>query len=325
MDPYEQLFEKYVQALNQSRPDCEAWWARLNGIPEELLATNRIHPPATNQRWPCGSVSHPALIAVFRHYYIECKKLNEANESPEPEPEDEPDEDQWQGEGPAAEPGEEVPPFVFCFDWLSGKQQALSEWLARLVFSPVGNDDPVPEDDEDIDPSGAEKGPLRFDLPAAHPYLKSLDSGIQRLIEQPYDLLIKIGGSTSLAQAHARRRDDFHDYVAELTRCARNALTWWHRIRTRTTARLRSEERALHQMWWRRPAGPASYPDVVSVIRRHWLRCASRNENAEFGPPIAPQLFVLGWLVEANLMELAHFLAPIPYWPMGFDADGRWV
>jgi len=40
---------------------------------------------------------------------------------------------------------------------------------------------------------------------------------------------------------------------------------------------------------------------------------------------VAPEELVLAWLIYANHLELAEFLADLPFWPIGLDQKGNWV
>jgi hypothetical protein len=317
VNDYEKLFSQYVRALSSAQSTAEAWWLMRQLESGEALV----------QRWPCGPVSHPVVIGVYRKYYITCESLNRARKGLDDRPGGA---SRWGTSEPEERDADddastEVPPRVFCVEWLSGKHPALRTLLGRLVFSPIGSDD-VGLDLDDEEEAGDEPVSLDLEFPSQHSYLTDWQMAVKRLIEAPRDLDLAVQApSRSLAATDSYFRDDFRLYEDELTKAVSRALVWWNRMTTHTARRLRNPQRGIDSVWSSRPAGPASYPDVVASIRRGWLRCAAINRDREDAGRVAPQTFVLQWLLEAGRADLARILAPMPYWPLGLDETRNWT
>ncbi len=330
MDVYDKLFLEYVEALTTARSSAEKWWSALEERETSLAASRQAARNRLTLRWPCGPVSHPFVIRVYRQFYVACERLNQSRAAAE-ETKEVGGAARWGAEGASDADQDrvsrtEVPPHVFCVEWLAGRHQSLREFLDRFVFSPIGGDDLGLDLSDEEDEGDTKAVSLEFVSPRTHPFLRDWRTSVARLLAAPSDLAVDLPASSVLLNgADASRREDFRRYVAELDETGRRALAWWNRILQHTARRLRSPERALASVWQSRPAGPAAYPDMVSVVRRHWLLCDARNGACEAAARIAPQRFVLGWLDEANLTDLAKLLACMPYWPLGLDAAGKWV
>lgn len=132
------------------------------------------------------------------------------------------------------------------------------------------------------------------------------------------------------------------DYIAELGVARDEAMAWWARLIARKEAEGRSRPEAEHSCRMRWPAGPASYPRVIEVYRRHHLAVREvnqdyldRNETDDgFNDPdlwdetdeeanllLEPQALLFEELGrrDADLYSLMRFLVFIP---MGFDREG---
>jgi hypothetical protein len=125
VSPYDKLFERYVTELAAARQEATAWW-------DALLAAAGPRAQDVRLRWPCGSVSHPRVIAVYRKYYLECERLNQKNAEPAPEEaplwgEDEPD------KGPKY-----MPTANFLLDNLEPVDPDLARFMEMLILSPIG-------------------------------------------------------------------------------------------------------------------------------------------------------------------------------------------
>jgi len=150
---YKLLFDDYVTELDRARTFTEAWWQRL--LDQELAGghTPEQAEEAVRRRWPMGPTSHPRVLAVYRRFYIACEGLNEevmaaqARRTREAEErghagwgvEDPPDaaasdDDGWGDEWQVDPPG-------LLVDALFGRRDDLGEFMARMVFAPIGEED----------------------------------------------------------------------------------------------------------------------------------------------------------------------------------------
>ena len=118
----------------------------------------------------------------------------------------------------------------------------------------------------------------------------------------------------------------FRQYVKNLEAAKAHAENWWESLidaeETRTGNRARAEENVIE----RRPTGLMSHGASDKVVREYWLKCDALNRKTKNPEErVAPEEFLLLWLVNDRLTELAEFLADMPYWPIGMDEDGDWV
>ncbi len=120
-------------------------------------------------------------------------------------------------------------------------------------------------------------------------------------------------------------RDLFEQYVRDLRGAKRYADDWWQAVVATEQSRAPDRPTALHILSQRFPLGPVGNLHVVGVVRQYWLTCASMNDQRLESERVPPAEFVLGHLVGNADEDLAEFLAGLPYWPIGMDADGNWV
>jgi hypothetical protein len=143
-------------------------------------------------------------------------------------------------------------------------------------------------------------------------------------------------------------------YAEELAKAQAFATSWWtgllqaHHV-TEKSAQWKQSE--LARRW---PAGPASHPRVLAVIRKYWLACDALNQalpsgagrtespepsytlvlDEEAAPPapaeaddthfVDPHVFVSEWLTDDH-EDLALFIGRLPYWPIGLDSQDRYI
>jgi hypothetical protein len=127
------------------------------------------------------------------------------------------------------------------------------------------------------------------------------------------------------------------EYVAELRVARDAALEWWNGL-------LRAEDpdptTAQTQVRLRWPAGPATFPRVIHVYRKFYLRCEALNDQREAeatdqpaagwgetdddsGPgTITPQGLLLD-SIEAVDPELNDFMSGFVFSPIGIDDQGK--
>jgi hypothetical protein len=159
------------------------------------------------------------------------------------------------------------------------------------------------------------------------PGLRDWRIGVQRLLEAPLDLAMSGAPVWRYVQMPRpiRHVQLFEAYLGELNVVIPEAQGWWSGSLSKHQQRLGSLDEAMRLVWFNRPAGPASYPNVVGVVRRYWLACDALNrEAAEVTQRVPPEIFLLQWLVEEEDMEAVRVLAGMPYWPVGLDAEGHW-
>lgn len=125
-----------------------------------------------------------------------------------------------------------------------------------------------------------------------------------------------------------RHRVLFEQYVSELTPSVRSAQEWFEGLIEVEEERTQDRAQAEEAVRGRRPVGPVADGGVIAVVRKFWLDCAAINDEVDgirTGEAVAPEDFILTWLLQEGYEELAEFLSSLPFWPMGLDPDGHWV
>jgi hypothetical protein len=158
------------------------------------------------------------------------------------------------------------------------------------------------------------------------PVLHNVDSGIKRLLAAPGDLPHRnplAGKRWAWSEASAQHRMLFDQYCGELAAVVREVEEWWTAMLAMEKSRGASDPEALRGLYTRRPAGPASHPGTIRVVRKYWLACDTTNRSDS--PFVAPEVFLIAWLVERRMEREIVVLTGMPYWPIGMDAEGNWV
>ena|SRR5450432_1071072 len=147
----------------------------------------------------------------------------------------------------------------------------------------------------------------------------------RRLLEAP--LTLETSGVKfwlSNAGGSARHRELFREYSEEIENVTTFALNWWE-----DTLDVRAgpdrDKQEVRAVWEERPAGPASFPGVVALIRDYWLACHRLNQEVAEDQRVQPWTFLLGWLLDGSHEQCVSVLACMPYWPIGLDREGNWV
>lgn len=118
----------------------------------------------------------------------------------------------------------------------------------------------------------------------------------------------------------------FRQYVKALKSAKDDAEDWWESLIDTEEKRTGDRAQALERVSERRPTGLMSLGASDAVVREYWLKCDALNRKTKNPEErVAPEEFLLLWLVNDRLDELAEFLADMPYWPIGMDEDGNWV
>src|SRR5580765_6830950 len=124
---------------------------------------------------------------------------------------------------------------------------------------------------------------------------KRLDKGIRRLMGAPKDLSLS-GAPVIDEEPHkpsARHRKLFNAYVKDINKQIPPTLEWWSELADE--AREGGDEMSA---WRTRPAGPASDPCFISLVRKYWLACAALNDETPEPEAVAPEVLLLKWLVD---------------------------
>jgi len=154
-------------------------------------------------------------------------------------------------------------------------------------------------------------------------------AGVERLLRAPTDLPrldTQLSRPMEKYMGSPQHLELFEDYVGLLDQVISYAVARWEGL---VQARLNeglTRKAALETYYSVWPAGPASLPQLVWVLRTFWLECAELNEQSPPDLRVPPQVFLLGWLIREGGHELTlQVLGGMPYWPIGLDADGNWV
>lgn len=156
-----------------------------------------------------------------------------------------------------------------------------------------------------------------------------VQQGIDRLLEAPRDLRRwdEHIGDPGRQNASARHAMLFAAYKSELHLAAERAEEIWDREIAERVAQGAGANDAVREQWFEFPAGPAARPEIVAVVRRTWLACDALNRELPSSQAVAPEIFVLKWLVgDLSIGDSAvRVLACVPYWPLGLDREGKWL
>ena len=158
--------------------------------------------------------------------------------------------------------------------------------------------------------------------------IEGMRLGIGRLLAQPRDFKRWDShiGDPGKERASSEHRALFERYAAELKPVARRAEAVWDHEVEKLTEQSGDRKLALREQALRMPAGPAARPYLVEIIRRYWLACDALNKNLPVEQAVAPETFLLGWLVNEMPEDPAvKMMATLPHWPMGLDQDGNWL
>ncbi len=147
----------------------------------------------------------------------------------------------------------------------------------------------------------------------------------------------------------------FGQYVEELRAVKAFADSWWASLLEAEERVIGSADKALISVKERWPAGPASHPRVIALIRKYFLACEALNSNIaamseisyensgesvlphsiaegamdqdnlheedllEQEGEVQPGQFLAERLLSSKTMDLAQFVVRLGYWPIGED------
>lgn len=121
--------------------------------------------------------------------------------------------------------------------------------------------------------------------------------------------------------------DLFSKYRRDIKKATADARVEWER-EIKLALRMvkgKNKEKAEQRAWATYPAGPASAPAFVAVVRRYWLACDEINRKSKASDRVLPEVFLLQWLVNSGAQDEVDVLAGMPYWPLGLDEKGNWL
>jgi hypothetical protein len=117
----------------------------------------------------------------------------------------------------------------------------------------------------------------------------------------------------------------FERYLRDLRRAKEGAEKRWDAMVAAEFGRTGDLTHAEQNVEKRIPAGRVADPGVIAIVRRYWSECAALNAKFSEAEYVRPEEFLLDLLVWTTHEDLAIFLSGLPYWPIGMDAEGRWV
>lgn len=155
----------------------------------------------------------------------------------------------------------------------------------------------------------------------------NVETGALRLLNAPKDL-IPPGAPRpqmrSREEASPEYRALFDAYRAEMRPVVDAAVAWWTGIVDRSESGGLSRADAVRENMLLRPAGPASFPQMVAAVRKYWLKCDDLNRTLGDSRAVAPEQVLVGWLSTKDDAGLLQIITAMPYWPLGLDAAGHW-
>lgn len=151
-------------------------------------------------------------------------------------------------------------------------------------------------------------------------------AGITRLMAQPNDVRAPSNHSTHIRYDQAAKgfQDLFNTYIERLERLYPKIEQKWEKRLAASQRRGMSREEAIEAGHQRALAGPAAYPEFIALVRAVWLDCDQINQRSAVGDNVGQEYVLLGWLIEADLVDFVELVACMPYWPVGLDKDGNW-
>lgn len=155
-----------------------------------------------------------------------------------------------------------------------------------------------------------------------------IQKGVRRLLRAPLTLKdcgAVVWDASNNLMGSAHHRELFEEYREEVDYVTEVALQWWDETLQARTKQTPDDRQVVRNAWIDRPAGPASYPGLVALIRDYWLACDELNQKVAESEQVPPWTFLLGWLLDGNYPQCVSVLACMPYWPIGMDKNGKWV
>jgi hypothetical protein len=312
-------FAAYVGELAAALDQLSPWWQQLVTV----HGRKRL-----KLRWPAGIASHPRVLAIYRRHHWRLTNLRPAPRSGPPPRFD--DDDAW-GSEVEPKPAMLIPPApeLVLIDRLHVEAPQLHAHVVYLLLSPIG-EPPRPRPSmqtlQDLpDLRAIEPGihkPRAFDFAHRHDVAR----GLERLLGAAADLRSRPLRELPLAEADDTHRLAHAAYVHALELALIEAERSWARELAHREARGSTREQALDDLYLRHRAGPVGHPRVLGVIQAYWALCHEINHAlVDHARHVAPEHLLLGWLRDGRRDSWVEILSALPYWPVGVDADGRWI
>lgn len=308
-------FAAYVDELSAALDHLSPWW-------QQLVSTHGRK--RVKLRWPAGIASHPRVLAIYRQHH---RRLGNLRPPPRSGPTPRFDDDAAWGSEVEPKPAMLIPPApeLLLIDRLHVEAPHLHARMVYLVMPPIG-EPPQPRPSmqslQVVEPDS--HTPRAFDFAHRHDVAR----GLERLLGAGADLRAR--ASTTAREPSLAEADDTHRlahaaYLRDLERALSEAeRTWAHELAHRE-ARGSTREQALDDLYSRR-VGPAGHPRVLGVIQAYWALCHEINHAlVDATHHVAPENLLLGWLRDGRRDSWLEILSALPYWPVGLDADGKWI
>ena len=156
-----------------------------------------------------------------------------------------------------------------------------------------------------------------------------MSANVVRLLSAPRDL-VRCGARACPAQPEAAgvdaHRELYEEYAEIVDVVADVALEWWEDTLQARIESADDPDEATRQCWLARPAGPASFPGLVAVVRDFWLACDALNADLDEPKRVSPEQLLLARLHDGgDHADAVRVLTCMPYWPLGLDPEGNWV
>ena len=134
-----------------------------------------------------------------------------------------------------------------------------------------------------------------------------------------------VGHPSPGSPGSSRHRTLFEQYAKMLRSHKAESENWIERLTDAEERTTGDREQAIANVRERRPVGAVAHPKVTGVVRKFWLMCVSLNSEVAKSDQVAPEEFILLWLMYRGHEDLAEFLTAYPFWPLGLDEQNRWV
>lgn len=141
MPDYQAVLRDYVAEMRAARERALAWWQAL--LAKEAARSKSRPGLPVDLRWPAGPASHPAVIAVYRKYFLLVDELNERTEESPDEGEGDAfdSESSWGEDDEAGDPTDvTIEPRPLLLDNVAQVDEEIHQFVQMLVFNPVGMD-----------------------------------------------------------------------------------------------------------------------------------------------------------------------------------------
>jgi hypothetical protein len=309
-------FPAYVGELSAALDQLAPWW-------QQLLTTHGRQ--RVKLRWPAGVASHPRVLAIYRQHH---RRLTNLRPPPRSGPPPRFDDDAAWGSEVEPKPAMLIPPApeLLLIDRLHVEAPHLHARMVYLLMPPIGEPpQPLPSMQrlQVLEPET--HTPRAFDFAHRHDVAR----GLERLLGAGVDLRPRTSGTTQ--ERTLDEADDIHRlahaaYLRDLERALIEAERTWARDLAHREAHGSTREQALDDLYLRRRAGPVGHPRVLGIIQAYWALCHEINHAlVDQQRHVAPEQLLLGWLRDGRRGSWLEILSALPYWPVGLDADGRWI